>query len=60
MIQTILVSIQAEADISQTVSGSELSEKELGKLIPTIQSTCSVISIVTLYTFVKFVAVNDG
>ena len=57
MIQTILVSIQAEANISQTVSSSELSEKELSKLIPTIQPSCSVIAVVTLYTFTKLITV---
>jgi hypothetical protein len=54
------VDIQAEANISQTVSSSELSEKELSKLIPTIQSTCPVIAVVTLYTFTKLVVVYNG
>src|SRR4030042_3076251 len=60
MIQAILVSIQAEADISQTVSSSELSEKELSKLIPTIQSACAVITVVSIYAFTKLIFVYNG
>jgi hypothetical protein len=46
VIKFVFMRFQASADITQGITGSQLAEEQLNKLVPTIEFSCPEIAIV--------------
>jgi hypothetical protein len=58
MVQFAFMSFQANTDITKRVTGSQLAEEKLDKLIPAIEIPCPEIAVILCYAFFKLVPVN--
>ena len=49
---------QAYTDVTERITRGKLAEKQLDKLVPTVETPCPEITIVLRHTFVEFIPAN--
>jgi len=60
MVQLVTVRAQTDTDVPKTVPSGQLSEEQLRELVPTVQTACPEVAVITVDTFLELVAVDNG
>ena len=58
MVQLALMRFQAYTDVPERITRGKLAEKQLDKLVPTVETPCPEITIVLHHTFVELIPVD--